>query len=167
MYQSRPRYKHNLYYPIASINIWEINNVSFFNHKCMWDQIFKRFKGHHRVIKWRSYKQHVLQILYTKFQCNRPLDSAEQDCLKFLPYKGAMASWSCDLDHLICNLSFYPAGLRMKFGFCWPCGFWENHVWNCLTSRVLEQRSKNDLGFLYLKILIYTFKSRNTLNIIT
>ena len=38
-------------------------------------------------------------MLYTKFSSHRPFGSGE-DFLKFLPYMGMVASWSCDQDRL-------------------------------------------------------------------
>ena len=44
-------------------------------------------------------------MLHTKFRGNRPAGSGEEDFLRFLPYMGVAAIWSCDLDHLY-KLSF-------------------------------------------------------------
>ena len=44
-------------------------------------------------------------MLHAKFQDNGTFGSGEEDLLRFLPYKGMAASWSCDLVHLY-KLSF-------------------------------------------------------------
>ena len=44
-------------------------------------------------------------MLHAKFQDHRTSGSGEEDFLRFLPYMGIRASWSCDLD-LLYKLSF-------------------------------------------------------------
>ena len=62
-----------------------------------------------------------------------------------------------------------PGGsVKLKFGYNWPSGFGKD-VWNFHTVRVLNQRTKNDLDFLYSQnlctgkenciILIFRLKS--------
>ena len=47
-------------------------------------------------------------MLHTKFQGHRSVGSGEEDFLRFLPYMGRAACWSCDPDHLD-NFSFLKA----------------------------------------------------------
>ena len=44
-------------------------------------------------------------MLHAKFKDHRTSGSGEEDFLRFLPYMGLAASWSCDLNHLY-KLSF-------------------------------------------------------------
>ena len=52
-------------------------------------------------------------MLHTKFQGNRPSGSGVEDFLRFLPYMGMAANWSCDLDEIY-KLSF-PLCLKAAY----------------------------------------------------
>ena len=80
-------------------------------------------QGHSRFIIYTIYDEQESPMLHTKFRRNRPADSGEEDCLRFLPYMGMAAILSCGLDHLY-KLSFpHPKIAPHKIGFHWSSGF--------------------------------------------
>ena len=52
-------------------------------------------------------------MLHTKFQGHRSIGSGEEDFLRFLPYMGMAAMWSCDPTHLY-KFSF-PFSLKLSY----------------------------------------------------
>ena len=52
--------------------------------------------------------------------------------------------------------SFSSRRLCIKSGYNW-LGRYRGDAWNCLTTRVLDQKSKNDLDLLYSQIFINSF----------
>ena len=81
------------------------------------DHIIKNGQGQHSVIIWTSLVVLEYSILYTKFQCHRPLGSEEGHFWMFLLYMGLEAILLCDSPW-----TFEQTFIRLhrKFGFKGP-----------------------------------------------
>ena len=58
----------------------------------------------------------MYQMLHTKFQGHRSIDSGEEDFLRFYHIRVWRPFWSCDSDHLNNFRSSNPVRPYMKFG---------------------------------------------------
>ena len=66
----------------------------------------KNGQGQSMVIIWTNLVVLEYLMLYTKFQCHRPLGSEEGDFLRFYHKWARKPSWSCDPEQL--NTSSFP-----------------------------------------------------------
>ena len=84
-------------------------------------------------------------MLHTKFRENPPPGSGEEDFWRVFTIYGRGGHLGHVTHMPRTNFrSPYPSRLKIKFGFDWASGFWEEDVWNCLRRRRTDDGRTTD-----------------------